>query len=164
MRGSSKKYVVKSAMISFMIPTILKIFPGAKFLHIYRSGPPVVESLVVKEWEKYGSYFKSQSEFRCRCAKYWNDCIMEIDRQRTALELDKKGKFFEISYEQLCENPSAALKSLGRFLQVEPGRFAFDISKISSRNFKAGDYEHDEAWAPALQLMSPAMKLKSYIL
>lgn len=162
LRGLRKGLIVKSAMISFLIPEILTIFPEAKFLHIFRSGPPVVESLVVKEWEKYIGYFPNKSAFRSSCAKYWNDCILEIEKQRAQLRLDQKGMLLEMSYEELCENPPAALKRLGEFLQIKPDEFKFDTSKIISRNFKAGDFFHDEAWAEALSIMSAAMELKGY--
>lgn len=163
-KGLSKIYIVKSAMISFMIPKILSIFPKSRFIHIYRSGPSVVESLILKEWEKYCNYFDSIPDFRIKCAKYWNDCILEIEKQKVELSLDRRGTLFEFSYEQLCENPSAILDGIGDFLGVKPKEFSFDLSKIASRNFKAGDYDHDEAWVDSLMVMSPGMKLKGYVL
>lgn len=163
-RGGSKIYIIKSAMISFVIPKILAIFPNCKFLHIYRSGPPVIESLVQKEWDKYSNYFDSKAVFRINCAKYWNDCILEIERQKSELCLDRTGALLEFSYENLCENPRAILGEIGRFLEVKPGEFSFDLSQIKSQNFKAGDYYHSEAWIDALKIMDAGMKLKGYAL
>jgi hypothetical protein len=161
-KGSSKIHIVKSAMIVFLIPKILSVFPASKFLHLYRSGPSVVESLVGKEWEKYCNYFGSLSGFRMGCAKYWNDCILEIERQKTVLSLDKKGILLEFSYETLCENPRGTLNAIANFLEVKPEGFQYDLSQITSRNYKAGDFDHDEKWADPLKVMSAGMQLKGY--
>lgn len=51
--GRRRRLLLKSAMVSFMIEPLLRVFPDAKFVHIFRSGPSVVSSLVLKEWGKY---------------------------------------------------------------------------------------------------------------
>jgi hypothetical protein len=162
LRGPSKVCILKSAMISFMIPQLLELFPGTKFLHIYRSGPSVVESLVLKEWDKHKDYYQDKADFRTVCARYWNDCILEIEKQRVELALDQKYGLLEFSYEQLCEDPPAILDRLASFLGFECGEFAFDVSRITSQNFKAGDYYHNMAWIDPLSAMSGAMALKGY--
>ncbi len=161
-RGVRKIFFVKSAMISFMIPSLLSIFPEAKFIHIYRNGPSVVESFMKKEWGKYCNYFDNKREYRLHCAKYWNDCLLEIERQRIELSLETRGYFLEFSYEKLCKNPRKVLDDIAGFLSVPLNGFKFDTTQISSQNYKVGDYLKDEKWLELLELMSPGMKLKGY--
>ncbi|MBF0235830.1 MAG: sulfotransferase, partial [Desulfamplus sp.] len=103
--GFKRQFFSKSAMLSFMIPNILAIFPDAKFIHIYRNGPSVVSSLIKKEWQKYSRYFANESEYRIACARYWNDCVLEIETRKKEMLLETKGQYYEFSYEQLCETP-----------------------------------------------------------
>lgn len=51
--GRGRRLFSKSAMISFMIPKLMDLFPRASFLHLYRNGPSVVASLAQKEFHKY---------------------------------------------------------------------------------------------------------------
>ena len=46
-------FVLKSAMVSFLIPDLLRLFPEAKFIHLYRYGPSIVTSLIENEPHKY---------------------------------------------------------------------------------------------------------------
>jgi hypothetical protein len=162
-KGPSKALFVKSAMVSFMIPQILSLFPEARFMHIFRSGPSVVASFLKKEWSKYAGYFENEPRYLFHCARYWNDCILEIEKKKTQLSLVAKGAFLEFSYEKLCEDPKAVLDGIGEFLGVRSEDFNFDISQISSRNYKVGVVKKDETWAPLLEIMSPGMKLKGYM-
>jgi hypothetical protein len=161
--GPSKTLFVKSAMISFMIPKILSLFPDARFMHIFRNGPSVVASFLKKEWSKYSGCFENEPRYLLHCAGYWNDCILEIEKRKAQLSLVAKGAFLEFSYEKLCEDPKAVLGRIGEFLRVPSEEFHFDISQISSRNYKVGDVKKDETWAPLLEIMSPGMKLKGYV-
>ena len=161
-KGPSKAFFSKSAMISFMIPKILEIFPDARLIHIYRSGPSVVESYFKKNFGKYTRFSYPEKEYRRICARYWNDCILEIDRREKELSLSAKGQFLEFSYEGLCERPRAIMDEVARFIGIAPDGFGFDLSQVSSRNEKVGDYKNDPEWAGLLELMSPGMKMKGY--
>ena len=105
-------------MISFMIPQLLSMFPEAEFIHIYRSGPSVVESFLKKEWNKYCDYFDSEREYLLHCAKYWSDCLLEIEKQKIELSLDRKSNLLEFSYEKLCRNPIEVLNNIAGFLSI----------------------------------------------
>ena len=163
MNGIRQTFFVKSAMISFMVPKILTLYPEAKFIHIYRNGPAVVESFLKKEWEKYQSIFDSEDEARKNCAHYWNACLLEIEKQRVKCALDSRNVFLEFSYEQLCDMPEDVLGKIGRFLNISTKEFTFDLTKIVSQNYKVGEYTNDEKWDQLLTIMAPAMKLKGYL-
>lgn len=162
--GYGKVLIVKSAMISFLIPKVLEIFPGARFIHIYRSGPSVVESYMKKNFGTYSKYTFSEEEYRLYCAEYWNSCIIEIERVNRALALQQKNAYCELGYEDFCSNPADWLDKLAFYLDVEKSAFGFDLSSIRSQNYKVGDYMEDPRWAAALRAMEPAMRLKGYTL
>lgn len=163
MFGYSKPLIVKSAMISFLIPKIVEIFPNARFIHIYRSGPSVVESYMNKNFGTYSKYVFAEDEYRLYCARYWNDCILEIERVKTSLSLQQKNAYFELGYEDFCSNIKGYLDGLARYLGVGEGAFSFDISTIRSQNYKVGDYAADPRWVEPLRVMEPAMRLKGYL-
>jgi hypothetical protein len=160
--GFNRQFFSKSAMLSFMIPSILTIFPDAIFIHIYRNGPSVVSSLIKKEWGKYSRHFANEFDYRLSCATYWNDCILEIETRKKELLLETKGQFYEFSYEQLCTSPKSTIKGLSSFIGIDPEAFKFNFSNISSRNYKIGNYQDDNTWIPLLKAMSKAMHLKGY--
>jgi hypothetical protein len=163
MLNKGTTFFVKSAMISFMIPKILSIFPDAKFIHIYRNGPSVVESYFKKNFKNYHKEVFTKEEFYLNCSKFWNSCIFEIEHIKDSLSLTEKNAFFEFSYETLCNDPEGTLRSLAAYIGVENDRFTYDISRIQSRNYKAGNYLKEEKWKQPLEMMQPAMKLKGYI-
>lgn len=162
-KGPKRALFVKNPIISFMIPRLLSIFPGAKFIHIFRNGPSVVESFLKKEWGKYCNYFDDKRVYQLHCAKYWNDSLLEIDKQKVELSLEGKGSFLEFSYEKLCEYPTETLDDIAGFLSVTADGFSFDTTQIISQNYKVGDYEKNEKWSELLEVMSPGMKLKGYL-
>ena len=163
-KGIRKTPFVKSSMISFMIEEILSIYPKAKFIHIYRNGPSVIESFIKKEWNKYRRFFCSADEYRFYCAKYWTNCILEIENQNNKLSLDKNRKLFQFSYENLCEYPNHTINDLSEYLSVSSNRFEFDLNDIVSTNYKVGDYRAKQKWKNLRDIINPGMELKGYSL
>ena len=160
--GHGRRLLLKSAMVSFMIEPILRVLPGARFVHIFRSGPSVVSSLVFKELEKYRDHV-SEVDMRLRCARYWSACLTEVHRADQRLGLSKRGQLFECAYERLCAQPVVVLQELSVYLDLDPDGYAFDLSTVSSQNDKVGDYAHNPEWAPALEVMRDASVLKGYV-
>lgn len=161
LHGRGRRLLVKSAMASFMVETLLEILPDAIFVHIYRSGPSVVESLVKKEWPKYRELI-DQSELRLLCAHYWNACLVEIDRVNRDLQLAQRGQLIEVQYEQFCEDPITVLKDLSRVVGLDETSYAFEPGLVRSRNYKVGDYKSDPDWAAPLAAMQDGARLKGY--
>ena len=161
--GKSKVFFAKSAMISFMLPKIIEIFPDARFIHIFRFGPSVLKSYFRKNFGKYSRYVFTERDYRAYCAQYWNACIWEIEQRKKDLSLETKGQFLEFSYESLCQNPRGVLNDVAEFLGVPSDRFRFDMSRISSQNYKVADFANNPEGAELLGLMSTGMKLKGYL-
>ncbi len=160
--GLGRRFFCKSAMISFMIPKICEIFPDVKILHMYRFGPAVVESYFKKNFGKYSRYDYSPQQYYEHCARYWNDCLLEIDRSVKATSLRERAAFLELSYEALCDRPSETLRTLSEFIHVED-LFKFPLSRIENMNYKVGDFEKNGKWRHLIEIMEPAMRLKGYI-
>jgi hypothetical protein len=156
-------FVQKSAMISFMIPLILSIFPNSKFIHIYRNPISVIASIVEKEWNKYNHLFSSEANFRLTCAKYWGKCIIEIDNQKKFMCQKGSDILFELSYESLCKNPINQLNTLATFIGCNPKGFTFDLSKIKSTNYKVGNYRRNDNWLDIIECIKPIMEEKGYL-
>lgn len=160
--GPSRVFFTKSAMISFMIPKIVELFPDARIMHIYRFGPSVVESYFQKNFGKYSRYVFTETDYRACCARYWNDCIVEIEARKRELSLEPRGQLLEFSYESLCQSPREVLDAIARFVGVAPAGFRFDLARISSQNYKVAAHDSDPAHAELLRVMAPGMKLTGY--
>ncbi len=163
-KGRQKVFFIKSAMISFMIPQIIKIYPEAKFIHIYRSGPSVVESYFKKNYQKYKNYRPKANEYYLTCAQYWNKCILKIEEDVNILSLNAKNAFWELSYESLCDNYDATLKELATFLNVSFDKFTFNKYQIHNCNYKAVNAHQNPNLKELINHeIQTAMKLKGYI-
>lgn len=163
MCGKNKTLIVKSAMISFIVSKIKTIFPDSKFIHIYRYGPSVIESYFKKNFGKYPNYSCSENEYLRACARYWNNCIINIERERQSLSLIDKVSFFEFSYEDLCNDPVSILKGLSNYINVDYKKFTFDLSRVRSTNFKVANVYKNKLQYLVYNEIYPAMKLKGYI-
>jgi len=159
LRGPSKAFFTKSAMLSFMIPTILQLFPDARIVHIYRFGPSVVRSYFKKNFGKYSRFVFAETDYRVTCARYWNACILEIDEKLRQLSRDR---FLEFSYEELCQKPRSVLDDVARFLGVSSGGFRFDTSEVSNQPIQTENDHLDPECADLRALMSAALALKGY--
>ena len=163
LKTPSRTLFVKSAMISFMLDPIDRMFPDARFVHLFRNGPSVVASYMEKNYGRYRRYNPPEDEYRNRVARYWNDCLLEIGRAARELGLRDAGRFHEFSYEDVCDRPHAELDRLADFLGLDPGGFAYDVSGIRSTNYKVGAWGDDPEWEEPLRLMEPAMRAHGYL-
>jgi hypothetical protein len=161
--GTSKTFFTKSAMISFMIPKILNIFPDARIIHLYRYGMPVVESYFKKNFGKYSRFVYPEKDYRIFCAKYWNDCILEIENRIKEFGLEEKGQFLEFSYEDLCQKPNEILGRLADYIGVEKTGFRFNLAEIANQNYKTEKIATNPETLELIEIMSPGLKLKKYI-
>lgn len=158
--GAHKYLLIKSAMISFLIPDILEIFPLAKFIHIYRHGIPVVNSICIKEWKKYSNQV-TFDDFNLHAASYWNSCILEIDRIDRMLTLKAKGILYELSYEDLCANTEYEIRKIYEFIGCPFETLRFKFSHIQNKNYKSGNITQQK-YNELIDLMKEGLVLKGY--
>lgn len=166
-------FLNKSPMNTFKIPYILKIFPKARFIHIYRDGRAVIFSYMKKEYEKIKSHhevyrrrgydFHGEDLLRVM-AKSWVDHIEEVEKQKEELELIKKGLIYELAYEDFCIDPGAALEGLYDFLQLDRQRWGINsLPAIGSRNYKFKEQLTTGQVEEVTGIMLGSLKKKGYI-
>lgn len=154
LRSSDRRLVVKSAMLSFMVPALDEIFPDAQFVHLYRYGPAVVRSYVSKELRKHPSH--TEREFRITCARYWNSCMAELNEQSKQLG---SHRFLEVAYEDLCTDPLGTLEGLAVFLGIKPSDWDINVDAIENRNY---GIPVGEEWVEAVSAMVPSLEANGY--
>jgi len=133
----------KSAMLAFMIPRVLELFPRCRFIHVLRDGRPVACSYAKKQAEKQDLHrrvfeergeFYSMDELLLLAARTWSTQVEEILRRVDQLALGSH-RLLEVRYERLCSRPEHELQRIAAFLGIAPS--AFDrsrVAKIRSRD------------------------------
>jgi len=160
--GRGRSLLVGSAMITFLLPEIISMFPSSKIIHISRNGPSVVQSFYKKEWDKYKPLIPDKNQFKMKIAAYWNDNVLFMETLKGKLSHHQNAKLLDVSYEALCDQTDTTLSTVGDFLNVDPKGIKFDLQQIRNMNFKVGNYHSDKHWVPILDMMQCGMKLKGY--
>ncbi|PNW26186.1 sulfotransferase family protein [Formosa algae] len=142
LNANKKQFVLKSPAITFILPEIKKMYPNAKYIHLYRHGVAVARSWAKKEYLNkviYAKYY-SEDEFVLKCAEYYNDSILEIEQFLEHIPQEDK---YHISYEKLSKSPKEELASLLNFIGVNT-ECTFDLNQIQSTNYKMDLLADDE--------------------
>jgi hypothetical protein len=98
------------------IPHMLRIgrdFPEARFIHIIRDGRDVALSLDKREWSRPLPWDRKRSLLSA--GLYWEWIVRKGRRFGAALG----PRYMEVRYEELVEQPPAALRRIGKFLNRE---------------------------------------------
>ncbi len=141
-------FLNKSPYNTFRIPYLLKMFPKARFIHIYRDGRAVAYSHAIKltkgnklqEWsEPHQSLFiESFDELVVWQAAFWKTCLEEVAYQDKAMKLTKTGTLLSLTYEELCTDTPGTLDRICQYISVDPSRFlqAVDYEQTMAQNYK----------------------------
>lgn len=166
-----KIFLNKTPMNTFKIPYILDIFPGSKFIHIYRDGRAVSYSYQKKEYNKmienpepYKStgHFYNDKTLLEMMAKSWVDHIMEVEKQKQ--ELGQKFIVFELSYEKFCENPPEMMNEIYDFLEIDKNRTEIQkFPTIKNMNFKYKNDLNEDVIRKLNRIMRSALIKKGYL-
>ena len=167
-----KCFLNKSAMITFMIPFILKEFPDARFVHLIRDGRAVALSYAKKGYKKNQAnlnLYKRHGldypfkEILKACARSWKLHIEEVERQKRELQLEDKGIIYEIRYEEFCANPHNYLYNIAKIMGIDPNGFKErSYSHISSTNYKYKEDQDEDDIREISQIMEHILKEKGY--
>jgi len=121
---------------SFRLEFIDKIFPSARYIHIFRNGRDVAKSIMLKANEKkwYGAdeykwYLLKSYASKNKYANLAQMCQNNYERGllewRLSLESSQKflsripdSKYIEIAYEDLLENPDFVIDKIIQFLEL----------------------------------------------
>lgn len=138
-------FLAKTVTVSFMLDTVLRVFPDAKFIHMVRDGRAVALSWVAKNRDKLKlprfvekGIWHTEDELLEIYVRYWQAHVLAIDNTRRRLGLTPD-RYHEMRYEDVCEDPATAMTSLAAFMQISPEPFArASFEHIRNSNGKAG--------------------------
>ena len=156
----------KSVMVHFMLPDVLRAFPEARFVHLFRDGRAVAFSYARRvEAGKPDEGESDRLPARERLlafGRYWADSMIEIDAQRASAEATGH-PWLELGYEELCRDPRPLLDALCGHLGVAP-RSLVEADGLSFRNMNRKHREHlDEDLQRELRgAASRGLALKGY--
>jgi len=156
--NGGRQLLLKNPAHSGRIPTLLKMFPNAKFIHVYRN-PFVVVASTMKLMDRFLNLFSLQQHD-------WN-AVQEDVLQRYQMlmqrlfrdkELIPQNQLLEVSHEEMTKQPLEVLQRIYSHLNL-PG---FDTAQPqmanyvqSMSNYETNRYKFDDAtvtrWTPFLQ-------------
>jgi hypothetical protein len=156
--SGGRQLLLKNPAHSGRIPTLLKMFPQAKFIHVYRN-PFVVVASTMKLMDRFLNLFSLQQHD-------WN-AVQEDVLQRYQLlmqrllrdkDLIPQHQLLEVSHEEMTSQPLAVLERIYSHLDL-PG---FEAAQPQMRayvqtmsNYETNRYKFDDStvarWTPFLQ-------------
>ena len=158
----------------FRIPYLLDMFPDARFVHMVRDGREVVCWRITKQCGKIRSnpapyqevgLTAAPDEIMARLAAFWREIMEEVAQQDEMLQLSQSGRLLELTYEELCADPSAVLMRACRFAGLDASRFA---PVIQEHGLKILEPRWREMLDPAqvkqvTAMMEPMLARKGYV-
>jgi protein-tyrosine sulfotransferase len=87
-------------------------FPQARFIHILRDGRAVVESLLRQRWAGLDGKPLPYTQNTTLAARYWRETVQTVRRQAATVP----GRFLEVRYEDLVEDPRKEMERVLAFL------------------------------------------------
>jgi sulfotransferase family protein len=133
--SGGKVLVTKRTVNNRRIPTLNKMFPNAKYIHLVRDGRAVAYSLPrVGWWDDHVLYWcgKSPKEMVVEgadplflAARNW---VEEMKSLQAGLQLIEQPNLLEVRYERLLEQPFEEIQRMVEFVGLE--------SRLSNKYFK----------------------------
>jgi len=143
-----KRFLVKVPKLSILIPSIIKEFPDAKFIHVIRDGKAVVNSMIKRSKENPNGYFGiplkgfniSAGDAIKKHALQWKQVIEEI---RTSSKLLSNNQFFEFKYEGFVESTDHYIEKILDFCELPQHKLAYrkNGKDCHTEQLKSGSWE-----------------------
>jgi len=140
---SGKRIVLKNPFHSMRIPHLRKLFPKAKFIHIYRNPLSVIPS-TVRMWTIVGQQNALRDNFTPPSLGQVVDVYGKImSKMRKDLDALPKEDSCEIRFECMEKNPVKSVKNICQFLDIP---FTKDYGKNlhafleSTKNYRKNKY------------------------
>jgi hypothetical protein len=106
-------FLEKTPSHALFIPEIMQVLPQARIIHIIRDPRDVIASLLAAS---RGWGHRWAPRHAKKAANLW---CRYVAQTRNAKSLVPAENYLEVSYEKLCANPKAELRSLATFLKFE---------------------------------------------
>ncbi len=164
--ASSKRIIMKSPIHTYHIPTLLEMFPDARFLYIHRNPYNVFRSSchlrhrMIDENTLGKSVYDGTEEEVIRTYRYGFEKY-EKDRQ-----LIPSGRLHEISFEKMEQDPVGELRSAYEGLELpafEELEKALQPELQSLKRYKKNEFQDDPYWVNRVyDEMRPAFERFGY--
>lgn len=139
-----RRLILKSPPHTSRIPTLLSLFPDARFVHIVRD-PYVVYPSTINLWQALYRYQGLQRPtFEGLRDDVFETYVRMYDRLNDTRDLVPAGRFFELRYEDLLCDPVRCLETLYRAVDLgdfEPARKHVEAYVAGMRNYETNRYE-----------------------
>lgn len=157
--------IEKLPINNFRLSFIHKIFPDARFIHIYRNGIEVARSIEKRsvrgnwfgansyKWDRLSEYALRRGEtsnLPALCFTYFEKGLLEW-RLSTEAAVEFLAKlpddaFFEFSYDELTENSIDTISQVQEFIGIEDDSEVknFVSENIARKSSKLGQYKFSE--------------------
>jgi len=135
-----KQIVYKNPTATFRIRHLLKMYPNAKFIHIYRNPYHVFSSNVKYHQEVFEIYALQtwdQQEMRETILENYREMYEKFDRDK---HLIPQNNLVEVKYEDFIRTPMAHMKNIYATLKLDgfnAAKTAFKDYIASQKNYKA---------------------------
>jgi omega-hydroxy-beta-dihydromenaquinone-9 sulfotransferase len=142
---NSKRIILKNPFHTLRIQSILKLFPKAKFIHIYRNPLDVIPS-TINMWNIVGR----QNSMKPGFVPATTESVTEVyDRMMTYLLQHTKdlpeSSFCEIRYEDLENDPVKEIEKAYKKLELPfPVEYKSSIIRNQKKNFKKNHFNLSE--------------------
>jgi len=124
---TDKRFFSKSPTNSFRIKVLQEIFPDAKIIALYRSGPEVVSSYI--NWSGRDTYRRlGYRKAIVTLSRKWLETIEYVEATR------KDNKFLALTYDNLIENPSETLVEIFNYCELPIENFSYDLCLTDQRS------------------------------
>jgi omega-hydroxy-beta-dihydromenaquinone-9 sulfotransferase len=147
-----RRLVLKSPPHTCRIPTLLEMFPNARFIHIVRD-PFAVYSSTINLWKRlYSSQALHTPSYEGLDQSVFAMFRHFHERLDATRHLVPDGQFFEFRYEELTKDPVAELRrlyaqlDLGDFENLRPNleRYLAENSRYEKNRFELSETERAE--------------------
>lgn len=125
-----KRLILKNPYNMARIKMLLKLFPNAKFIHIYRNPYNIYVSALhdfIKEADEMALQLYSEEEFSEICFTLYEKIMKTYWQTR---EMIPEGNLYEMAYERLIDNPEEEIKKVYERLSLDRNNDA--INSVNS--------------------------------
>lgn len=156
--NDGKQLLLKNPAHSGRLPTILKMFPNARFIHVYRN-PFVVIASTLKLMDRFLHLLALQRhDWESVCEACLVRYQLLMDRLLRDKELIPPSHLLEVSHEEMTSQPMEVLERVYSHLDLpgfETARLRMQAYVESLANYETNRYGFDDAtiahWTPYLK-------------
>lgn len=126
-----KQLILKNPVNTVRLKHLIKIFPNAKFIYLYRDSGQVLNStykLFDRMWALYSFQDIGENEMKNNIQSIYNQTLLAYNQQK---KLIKKQNLVEVEYDFFIKNPFSEMERIYQELQI-PG---FESAKEDFENY-----------------------------